>query len=407
MAVIPVAPDYSTMSVAEVVGRRERVLNDINAEVSNLNRQFRENPMKLDTETIGRLFSDLKDINADLEEKKREAVAGRPRRCCPNVTKTTWITIGLEGVVAVLAGGAEVANFVVTKKLEDQISDLEDACNTTLPGGELAAITGLGIFRIVCVVTAAAILLPLISAIREIDNDRDKALLLMRISELKEQGEDIRNFLMTFQQFKSNVQPDSGAEQREQKDAFAQCVHSLDKLPEKGFREQIPSRDHWISLMVGLLPEDHPIKVQLKQMRDAALAAASPSRARRSTLASTSSTDDDDDSSSSGSDSPTPRRKFRGEKMPAHLAIEPLGGSGSSALRRRHQGYRTQWALLEDELGFRMNCVQLGDKAISRDGETAPHISHFGATLPDFLDDDAAASSSDSRVDRRSAEDMV
>ena len=396
------------MSIGEIVTHRQQVLQNINVEVNRLNRQFIENPMHLDTETINSLFSNLKEINKSIETKKQEVIESEPRKCCgpcnfPGVKKVTWITIGIEFIACALIGAGEIINFVLTQNVANQISDIEQEYNITVPTSEVDALKGLGIARIVFVVIAAGVLVPLISAVREIDNDKDKMELLMRVSELKEQGEEIQDFLSSFKVFKDSVKSDEEIPRRQQQESFTQCVNCLDRLPERGFKDKIPSRDHWISLMVQLLPEDHPIKIQLREMRDAALEQLEPKNGsakhkhKRAQAKDSSSSDKFDDESSS-SDSPSPRRKFRGERMPAR-STHLLERRDSPVLhevvqvqsKRFVREYQVRWSELEGQIGVRLNRVQLDNVGISRDASIAQNIIQLGAPMPIIRDEDSSS----------------
>lgn len=399
---ISLAPNYNNMTIAEVVAHRQQVLQKINTEVATLNRQFIENPMKLDTETINNLFENLKDINKTIETKKEQAIAPREKRCCrtcplPGVKKVTWLTIGIEFATGVLLAAREVVNLVLTDKVNSQISDLEQACNMTAPTTEVAAMKGLSITSLVIIVLATGILVPLVSAIREIDNDNDKLELLLRVSELKEQGEEIRAFLQSFQEYKEKVHRDADASRKLQQQSFSQCVQCLDKLPDSDFKNRIPSRDHWISLMVQLLPDDHPIKIQLREMRDAALdqlerkkPKSSDSKKEQAKLVESS----DEDNSSSSDSSPSPRRKFRGEKMPASRVARlerrntPLLNDVVQATGNRfQQHYQARWRDLETQVGVRLDRIQLDNFGFDRDATLAPSIIQLGAPMPVVHDD--------------------
>lgn len=398
--IIPVAPDYNSMSLNEVVRRREVVMHNINDEVKALNRQFRKEPLMLDTDRIEGLFNELKDINKSIEIKRATFGGdGERRGCCGirNVKNLTWVTIGVQFLIAALLGAGEVANFIITQKVDDQISDLEHTCNTTLPTTEVSAIRSLGIARIVVVVIAAGLLVPLVGAIKDIDSDRDKAHLLMQISQIKEQGNEIRDFLASFKKFKRDTSPESHTPGEEMQDSLAHCVRCLDHLPEEGFREHIPSKDHWISLMVQLLPEDHPIKLQLMEMRDAALSKAKPKSSKpisvstSSDLASLKSDEEYDDKSFESS--PSPRRKFRGEKMAMPKLGSKLIESDSESLDIIDHKFQRRWKSLEKKLGTTLNCIQFGDEfALNRNAAIAPHISHFGATIPGENDEEEESS---------------
>lgn len=404
---IPLAPNYNTMSIAEVVTHRQRVLQKINTEVAALNRQFIENPMKLETDTISNLFKSLKDINKSIESKKERAIEPRQRRCgccpLPGVSKVTWITIGLEFVAGFLLAAREVVNLILTEQVDNQIAELEQACNMTVPSSEIAAMKGLSYTSLVIVIIATGILIPLVGAVREIDNDKDKMELLLKVSELKEQGEEIRAFLQSFQQYKDTVRADEDTPKRTQQESFSQCVQCLDRLPDRGFKEIIPSRDHWISLMVQLLPNDHPIKIQLREMRDAALAqldrkqTGSSHHSGSSLKIVASSEDDEDDDESTSSDTSSFGDKFRGEKRATFtvkrlerrntpILHEPVKATG----QRFQSQYQDRWRALESQVGVRLDRIQLDNMGFTRDATLAPTIVHLGAPMPVVQEGDSS-----------------
>ncbi|ADI38315.1 hypothetical protein [Waddlia chondrophila] len=377
-----VATNYDSMPIQQIISRREDVIKSINSEVQALNRQFRRNALELDTDKIQELFQDLKEINQNIEARKNEFEFKRKRgRCCglQGVSTVTWISIGVEFLAAILLGIGEITSLVASQKLDDKISDLEKSCNTTISSAEIDAIEGLSITQIVIIVLAAGLLVPLAGAVKQINNDKDKAHLLMEILEIKEQGKEIRDFLTSFQQFKHSVSPKNSIPEQTQQESFSHCVHCLDHLPEKGFREHIPSRDHWISLMVQLLPEDHPIKEQLRKMRDAALSQVQPE-----------STSDDEKEEETDSSS-SPRRKFRGERMTfSYLRTPRIESSDPIQIldTKFKKKYQKKWFALEESLGIHLHCVQLDDVALGRNTAIAPDISYFGATFPVELEDE-------------------
>jgi hypothetical protein len=394
--------NYNQMSVADIVAHRQTVLEAINHEVDKMNLQFQKNPMKLDTDTINSLFANLKAINETIAARKEKLT--HERSCCGlGAVKTiTWIAIGLEFLTCALLSAGEITNLVLENKVGDHVQDLERTCNASMPAGELKAMQALTVTKLVLVVMATGILIPLVSTIREIDKDQDRMELLMRMSEIKDQGDEIKAFLDSFREFKNTLDSKTEGKEKEQQ-KFTNCVQQLDRLGE--FRERIPSRDHWISLMVQLLPEDHPIKTQLREMRDAALDALhtqdSPAQEKKSKKpkrrhhAKASSSDSKGYLSDDSRTPPLPNSKFRGEKLPVISFDHPVIPSRDRLQlseptqvpnKRFRREFIEHWERLEQTIGIRMDRIQLDGIGIDRRVTLASSIIQLGANLPVLLE---------------------
>lgn len=359
--------NYNTMSMRAVANEREVVLKHINTEFETMNDQFKNDPNTLDVKTIESLFKELKEINKNLERRKDDAT--HPRRCfnVGNASTVTWITFGVEILAGVLFCGATVGNYILNNKARDEIAEFEAKYNTTIDSSNLDTMQGLNVAALITTAVAMVILVPLVNGVRQIDNDNDHFEVLMGLSAIKEDGKEFRKFIKQFKIYQNSTDPNS---QSDSKEAMRLCVGALDSIPSGELREHIPDRDHWISAMVRLLPENHPIIIQLREMHSAQLQGAGKSE------------EDGNPSNSS---------MFQGEKMQkSTFNSNPLLiNSGSNKVVSPTPAHSTprdllnehskRWYALEKTLGFGVDRIQLDGIAFARDGRTANDIVELGA----------------------------
>ncbi len=377
--IINIPINYGTLSTRALAEERQRTLTSINEAFTSLNVQFRNDPKRLDVNTIEGLFKNLKEINRVLETRKQEAT--HPRRCCnfAHVSKVTWVTFGLEIAAGLLVCGATIANFVLNNQTRDEITALEVECDTSLPSSNMDTMQSLNLTTLITTIIAMGILAPIVNAVRESESDRDHLEVLMGLSDIKEDGRELRKFIKRFKDFQVSTE---SSNPQNLKGTLCSCVETLDKVPPGDLKKLMPDRDQWISAMLQLLPDNHSIKNQLRKMRDAAIQTIHNEQSNTIKLNDSTSSDDDDNDSSSSSHTysrPNKQQNFISEKSAAcdHIGNKlhisrgsdkvvvvqtPVHISSADSLNQ----HSLRWYQLEKSLGFNLDRVEFEGVIIDR-----------------------------------------
>ncbi len=352
---------YAHLPISQIILRREELLHTINKEVETLNRQFQDNPLKIEADTIKQLFDNLQEINSSLESRKREHLEERKKNCF-GAKKTTWAVFGLGIVSMAITATISIYNLS-TGKEEDQPKNIA-----------LLSASIFGIFL-------QSVLGPLI---QNIDQDNDFNKTLVRISEVKQQGEDLKEFIKSFVEFKESLQKSKYSTPLVQSSGLAKCIRKLDQIDDD-LKTKIPPHDLWVSHMIQILPEDHPLKKLTNELKEETVEALRKSKGSSSTLPSKHHKHHKKSHHSS---------EFEGEKLPfsaitsLELPKEKLFENTASVhlkSKKYVEKLTSYWSKIEKELGTQITCLQVDDIGINRDGQVAPSIRQL---LPDETSSD-------------------
>lgn len=324
-----------SLSVKSIVDQRADLLSKITSEIKKLNTQFQKNPMKINSKVINELFSNLEQINGTIETKKQELQVNRNKWCClANVKKVTWIVFGICLTANVINGILNGINAHFTS-----------SCDINM--------TGIWLLTAGIIVSLAleGSLAPLIQSAYA-ENAESKYLL--HVMEVKKQGEELRQFIKSFEEFKKTLK--TGKDETKQKQVLAKVVRKLDKVPLE-HKQFIPSREYWLSHLIKMLPDSHPLKEIIKQLKKDALAVEKKKKHH----------------------SHQNDRSFEGEKLSVGAITTPAPISDRIAV---NPSFVRRWETLEKELGLELDCLQVDELGISKKGQHADSITTFGAVLP-------------------------
>ncbi len=406
-ALAPVS--VNNLTLEQATQRRDILLGQIMGhDLKDLNEAVHGGSKQIDADAMKQRIFELRRVNAQIEKQKQENLD--EKSCCwsfKKVQTSTWFVMGTQFFAWLLVGGFAIWDIAT--------SDTDQR-------------RGRSIAEVVITIAALFLTAVVCGVIRGVEDDADRFRLFARISKIEKQGEDhFQIFLEKLEEFKKE----------KTKEKFSTCIHYYDRLPEDGYRTRIPSRDHWVSLMIQMLPDDHPIKAKFLEFQAVAMKifeledVESPSPKgfklhKKASPAMIEIADEDSDEGSmkikgkthkperktyqdshdtSSEESPTVKRKFKGEKAPmasipswvkvpekiklisvdtdksdGKELFESIADQPKPAFLVRHQ-FKEQWRDMEEDLGIKLNCVQMGEYSIDKDGYIADRIDQ----LPNFV----------------------
>lgn len=252
---------------------RDEVMRSLYRELGELNNEFSCNSRDINTAAISKLLKKLARMNQAIEIEKQANRGNRQThiatREAGKISSVVWITIGLEVLAFLFMAGVEILNYISSSKIINQMEDIEQNCNATLPSTEASNLQMLSIIKIILCVAALALLFPGVNAAREILNEYEKAELSSKISTIEMQNKKLLEFFESFNAFKETAAEVDDASEEVLEELFSNCIHNFDQVPTCcEFKLRIPSREHWISLMLRFFPENHLVKTLLNQIHE-------------------------------------------------------------------------------------------------------------------------------------------
>lgn len=406
------------MSIAEIEGSYQRVAKNIGREYKSINLQVMESQDPPSTAKIKESIEEIKEINKAIERKKEEAIEPRRRGCwshwvhlLSSAQPITKICFAIQVASGVALAGLSVASSVYSTKVDDQVSQDNIDYTQLAHDSEIAKILSYGATGMIALNGLAFI--PFVDFLRGSDDDSDKDRLFSNITVLQKQVEKIIIHIESYEAYKRTLSTDekpSHKIQETQEQSFSQCAKYLDDLVETvASAEKISnedqesslshdenslkknpetSRDHWISHLLQLLPYDHPLKVELREIRDAAieeLKQEQPDKAQGDCCIEIESVDE------------KKQNPFDGEKRASSFSHNvkikrthtPVFGKPVQVSREDFRNnYQKKWETIEHRIGVPLNRIQLDDDiAFTRDATLAQNINDLNVTISSTVRD--------------------
>lgn len=302
-----------SVSFASTLEQRTQLLTDINKSVRHLHRKFSKDPKKVKLEKIKRQVDKLVELNQQIAIQQKKQSKGCCNRCWSRIEQKSIFIIA--SVVLLFAdSGLNVFYALFVDKAPGMLIVANFAAAVALGG------MNFGLWWT--------------NEDAQKKRDKEQKLLINNLSKsIKDlKIENFQNFLKSFRDFKKETQ-NNKRHTPEQK--LKNCINCLEKVPPQ-FKDKLPSTNSWISLLLQLLENGHPLKLKFDLLYGNV----------------------EKINSSSSENVP---EKFKSEKEPLNLK-HPTQTSINS-----HQQI---WQELEQELGFHLSYLEKNGTCFDRNVQT-------------------------------------
>lgn len=251
------------VGLQDLVTREQTLKDQMDQEIDNFTRQVTQDAKLASTNSLRNLCLELQTVNSEIEKKKNETLKKKNYCGCltsKGIKKASYIVIGLNAFAWVLMAGFIVYRLTTITRL----STNSTCANST----EVSENRATSIVELIVSIFALFLTTVIAGSVKEIDDDNDKLRIFTLVSNVKRQEEGhFQGYLEAFDEYKRSQQSQFDQMQYE----LSKCVKALEKLPDEGYRKKLPDKDHWVALMIEMMPDSHPIKIQFTELKIAAL----------------------------------------------------------------------------------------------------------------------------------------